>query len=295
MKTIKLLVVSVALLLLGAGCGRIAAPGPHASETPGASAPILPGGMGDDAQGGDDSGQQADAQTAQRKNSGLYDPSIFVIEAEGTWRQELAPGYYADYECALYIDKFDANDNRSASGLYTGVFWMKTTLDAAEFLSDFLKDVPVEMEFSAGGEGICDNLTMHLMDGFERDPFEDFGIPAGASEALTPAQDALADIGSFIVVGSNSYLEANAYGAAGEKLEYENSQTSDTDISYVIHVAPDPMGTAMERRVTIYLRNAEGMSVTLDGVWRRLPGYAEDIMEYVSSGKHNEFLSQHLK
>jgi hypothetical protein len=295
MKKIKLLPLLAVLLLLCAACGRIASPGPEASETPGPSAPALPGGPADNPRGDAGNGQQADVQTEQIKNSGLYDPSIFVIEAEGAWRQELAPGYYADYECELYIDKADANDNRSASGLYTGVFWMKTTLDTEEFLSDFLKDVPVEMEFNALGEGICDNLTVHLQDGFERDPFEDCAIPAEEGDPLMPAQDALADSGSFIAVGSEAYLEARAHGAAGEELEYQGDETADTEIGYVIHVEPDPEGTAAERKVTICLSTDEGMSVTLEGTWRRLPGYPEDMLEYANSGKQREILDKHLQ
>lgn len=237
------------------------------------------------------SGQSASDNA--RKNS-LYDPSIFVIEASGSWRQELAPDYYADYECELYLDKFDANDNRSASGLYTGVFWMKTTLDTEDYLKEFLKNVPVEMDFEAGGEGICDNLTMHLLDGYERDPFGDYTIPDEQS-GIQPEKESLAGEGGFIAVGKQTYLDIRARGAGGEQLSHQGSQTDDTEIRYFIHIEPDPAHTSTERKVTIHLSGAGGMGATLEGVWRRLPGYRDDMQKYANEGKSAEMLEKHLK
>ena len=55
--------------------------------------------------------------TAARKDNKLYDPSIFVIQGEGSWRQEIAPNYFADYEADIYLHKIDENDNRAGGEL----------------------------------------------------------------------------------------------------------------------------------------------------------------------------------
>lgn len=283
-KTVAILL----LLLLAFGLAACGGQPADAEESPSP----LPGAA---AQGGEaeDGGEEAQPEEGAKKND-LYDPSIFVIEASGSWRQELAPGYYADYECELYLDKFDANDNRSASGQYTGVFWTKTSIDAEEYISEMLQNVPVSLDFSAGGEGVCDNLTMNLLDGYERDPFGDYAIPDEQGGGAEPAKEALADTGSFITVGIQAYLEAFAAGAGGETLTYQDSRTGDVEINYVIQIAPDPTNSATERRVSIHLSTAQGMSVTLEGVWRRLPGYREDMLEYANSGKAAQVLEKHL-
>lgn len=283
MKKTKFLVLFAVLTLLLTACGPTSPADPESSADT-----VLPGGPVGEAEG-----NPADDPNGENK-SDLYDPSIFIIEASGSWRQELAPGHYADYECELYLDKFDANDNRSASGLYTGVFWIKTSVEAEAYLNELLQNVPVEMEFEAGGEGVCDNLTMHLLDGYTRDSFGSYAIPDGKGGEQTPAKDALAGEGGFIAVGMQAYLKARASGAAGETLEYQDAQSADAEIRYVIQVEPDPTNTATERKVTIYLSNDQGMSVTLDGVWRRLPGYPEDRLEYANSGKSSEVLKKHL-
>ena len=90
-------------------------------------APQDPGEPDDTAQTGDES------QPPPDQNSNLYDPSIYVIEASGTYRMELAPGYYADYEVEIYLDKVDSNDNRVVTGSYQGGLWMKTTIDLLSF------------------------------------------------------------------------------------------------------------------------------------------------------------------
>lgn len=241
-------------------------------------------------EGEEKTGTEKSAAETEKKNS-IYDPGIFVIEAAGTWQQELAEGYYADYECELYLDKFDANDNRSASGLYTGVFWMKAALDVDEYLKNFLKNIPVEMDFAAGGEGICDNVTMHLLDGYQRDPFKDFTIPGGNE----PHKEALAGEGSFIVVGKDAYLNVNARGAGGETLQHNDYSVSVEEISYVIQIEPDPSKTSDELKVTIHLSNAEGMNAAIEGTWKRLPGYPEDRIKYANEGKQGEFLDKHLQ
>jgi hypothetical protein len=297
------LVAVVVLLSAVSGCAAEkkdvqqsvgASSSPEETSIPGLSVPAGPGGA-QDGQENTSPGETDESQESPGKTSMIYDPSIYVIEAKGTWQQELAPGYYANCECELYIDKVDSNDSRKASGLYTGVFWMNVTLDADDFISDLLKDVPIDMSFAGGGEGICDNLTMHLLDGYMRDPFENFDIPAEGGEPLSPAQEALADSGSFIVSNATAYLEAHAQGAQGEELNYEDNKTTDTEMSYVIHVAPDPSSTATELKVTIYLTSSNGAPVTLEGTWRRLPGYPEDILEYANSGKKNEIFEKHAQ
>jgi len=305
MKSFRLLRIVTILIVLSvlfafAGCDKkeTAAP-PSGLPSPSEEGPPLLDGPQGGPTGDVNPSASPDAtdsgQASPGSSSGLYDPSIYVIEAEGSWQKELAPGYYANYECEMYIDKVDSNDNRKASGSYTGVFWLKVTLDASDFISDLLKDAPVEMQFAAGGEGLSDNLSMYLLDGYMRDPFENFDIPTDGGGTLSPAKEALADRGTFVVPSVNAYLEAHAQGAQGEELNYEDTQSSDTEVSYVIHVAPDPTGSATERKVTIHLTTGDGASVTLDGVWRRLPGYPEDVLDYANSGKQGEIIQKHLQ
>ena len=90
----------------------------------------------------------------------LYE--VITIEISGEWQNEIAPEYYANNECEIYLHKIDANDNRAVAGSYQGVFWMKTSLDASGFISDMLGDAPIDMSFDAGGEAVCDNLGISL-------------------------------------------------------------------------------------------------------------------------------------
>lgn len=224
--------------------------------------------------------------------SDLYDPSIFVIEAQGTWRQTLADGYFVDYACELYLDKVDANDNRVADGLYTGVFWMSAKVEIADYLKKLLKDMPVAMDFEAGGEGICDNLTVRLLAQHAREPWQSYAIPADSGERLPPEGGLVAE-GGFIAVPMEAYLNVRASGANGASLQHSSAQASDAEVSYILHIEPDPGNKAEERKATIHLYNAEGMAVTLEGVWRRLPGYREDVLAYANDGKAREILDRH--
>lgn len=190
MRRLAVLFLAVLLLWSGAACGRSAGMNDDqkdeekiASEQPVAVA------AGE--RPTDDKADAGDSHSDGKRN--LYDPSIFVIEASGSWRQELAPGYFADYECELYVDKFDANDNRSASGLYTGVFWMKTSVDAADYLKDFLKDLPVEMDFAAGGEGVCDKPHRCVASAQEPEAGAEHHRPRRKRRALRPAAGGGAD------------------------------------------------------------------------------------------------------
>ena len=226
--------------------------------------------------------------------SALYDPSIFIIEAKGTWRQELAEGYYADYECELYLDKIDSNNNRVADGLYGGAFWLSTKLELSDYLKKLMKKTKVKMDFAAGGEGICDNLSVNLLAEYGREPWQGYGIP-GEDGETQPPEDALVARGSFIAVAKEAYLNIRASGSQGESVEHSDSRAADAEISYVIHVEADPASQAAERKVTIYLYTPEGMAATLEGVWRRIPGYPEDVLKYAEDGKSREILDRHAQ
>lgn len=299
MRKIVLIVLFITLLLLGVGCGknkesitRTALNTSNDEEEE--NSLLLLGGPSQDSKETKDSEKKTSDK--DKTKSTIYPPSIFVIEAAGGWQQELAAGYYANYECEFYADKLDELDNQSASGQYTGVFWMKVTLDTSEYLKDFLKNVPVEMEFDAGGEGICDYFNVVLMNNFERESMGgSYSIPDNKGKDLPPSKDALATRGSFITEEANAYLDVKASGAAGEKVEYHNNQSSNTEIEFVIHVAPDPDFTATERKVTIHLTSGDGMSGTIEGMLHRLPGYSEDLKAYTSKGKREEILNKHIQ
>jgi hypothetical protein len=237
--------------------------------------------------------QPTDPQADEGLLSGLYDPSIFIIEASGTWRQELAEGYYADYACELYPDKADAHDSRAADSLYTGVFWMSTKVELSDFLKKLLKDAPVAMDFDAGGEGICDNLTVHLLTGYEQNASQGYAIP-GENGETQPPKGALAAEGGFVAVPIDAYLNVRASGAQGESLQHSDSQAADAEMSYVIHIEPDPKNELAERKATLYLYNSTDMSVTLEGIWRRIPGYPEDMLEHANTNPARQMLDKHM-
>ena len=65
---------------------------------------------------------------------------------------------------------------------------------------------------------------------------------------------------------------------------------SDTEVSYVVHVAPDPTGDATERDVKIYIMLADGSSTVLDGKWHRLPGYPEDLRSIIIPASRVRYL-----
>lgn len=229
------------------------------------------------------------------KRSTTYGPSIFVIEASGSWQHEIDTGYYANYECELYLDKIEPHNMHDDKGAYTGVFWLKMVLDTEEYFSEILGDVPfVDISLDAEAEGIRDNLTFYLRDGYTRDPTANFDIPDGQGGYLKPEHDALADKGSFVVSSTYGNLDVNAEDTQkGISMEHQQGGASDFDVSYVIHVAPDPMCEATQRDVRIHIMLSDGSSTTLDGVWRRLPGYPEDLEKYYNSGKSREILDKH--
>ncbi len=283
MKNRLLLVLLTAVLLLAAAAGGYA-------QEPTPTPASVPGGAPGSAQ----ADQPGTPPAEGSMDSGLYDPSIFIIEASGTWRQELAQGYYADYACELYLNKADANDSRVADGMYTGVLWMSTKVEISDYLKDLLKNAPVDMDFDAGGEGICDNLTVNLLAEYGREPWRGYGIP-GEDGETQPPEGALVAQGGFIAVAKDAYLNIRASGAQGELLEHSDNKTADAEISYIIHIEPDPKNEATERKATIYLYNMEGMSATLQGVWRRIPGYPEDMLEHANTNPGRQVLDKHMQ
>lgn len=283
MKQVKLLGLILALVFFCAACAQ-----PSSFASP--SGVIPKAGNG----GQDVAGTEKNDETGKAKNGILYDPGIYVIEASDRWRQEIAEGYYADYECEMYLHKLDVNDNRSSAGVYTGFFWLKTTLDTAGFMDDMLGDAPVDISFAAGGEGICDNLGFSLN---ERDEWErgGYALPMSAGGEIKPGESVLADKGSFIVVAGQAYLDAAASGVQGESLEHHDSKAADVELSYIVHMQPDAYEKGTERNVTIHLYDNKGVSFTVFGKMRRLPGYPDDVARYTQNSPLQEALRKHLE
>lgn len=253
--------------------------------------PIVPG----------QSGQQEGPSNEQPpeendKRSTTYEPSIFIIEAAGTWQHEIEDGYYANYECELYLDKIEPHNMHDDTGSYTGTFWLKMTLDTGEYLSDILKDVPfVDISLDAEAEGIREGLSFYLRDGYTRDhPESYFDIPDEHGGNFSVEQNTLADKGSFVITTTNANLEAHGEDTQyGTVLDFQDNSAADLDVGYTIHVSPDPERKATQRNVKIHLMLSDGSSTILDGVWHRLPGYPEDLEDYANSGKRQEIIEKH--
>lgn len=224
-----------------------------------------------------------------------YDPSIFVIQASKTWREEIAPNYFVDYSCDIYLHKIDANDNRATAGSYQGTFWMEAKVDASGFISDMLKDVPVAANFEAGGEAVCDNLGISLNTTDDK-AWVDYSIPGTDGKPLPLTQDTPVGKGSFVTVAKSVYLEAKARGAQGEKVDYSTTEGTgdETDVAYVIHVQPDSVESNGERTVVFYLTTG-GQSFTVEGTMRRLPGYPEDVDKYLNSQQYHDNAFKNLE
>ncbi len=224
-----------------------------------------------------------------------YDPSIFVIQAKGTWREEIAKDYFVDYQCEIYLHKIDANDNRAVAGSYQGMFWMSANIDAAGFISDMLKDVPMQASFDAGGEAVCDNLAISLNTTDDK-AWVNYSIPGKDGAPLPLTRDTPVGKGSFVAVAKSVYLEAKARGAQGEKVDYSTTEGSgnEVDVSYVIHVEPDTMEQSTERKVVFYMTTGSS-SFTVEGTMRRLPGYPEDVSKYLDSKEYHDAAFGHLE
>jgi hypothetical protein len=274
-KALSLIVVSLILLLSACGGGSDIPPGGSATPTP--SDIILPG-----VPGGTQNPEPTDGPSASQYKSKLYDPSIFVIQASGTSRQELAPGFYADYECDIYLHKVDANDNRVSTGVYQGVFWMKVTSDTEGFISDMIGSAPIDISFDVGGEAVCDTLGI-MLNITDDKAWVNYSIAGEDGKPIPLTQDAPVGKGSFVAVAKNVYLKALASGAQGEKIDYSDASQGDlTDVNYVINVEPDDMESGARRNLVINL-NGEGFNFTLKGEMLRLPGYPEDVSDYFNS------------
>lgn len=280
MKKVIISVILCVMLLLGACSG---APAENtligASPTPTAEPVILPGGFNGGEESGDNETQPPEP-TPYKSN--LYDPSIFVIEASGTYKQELAPGYYRNYECEIYLHKIDQNDNRVTAGDYQGVFWMNVTMDADDFIQQMIGDAPASVDFGAGGEVLCDTLGIYLNTTDDK-AWVDYTIKDENGEPLPLAQDYSVAKGSFVAVSKNVYLEAHAQGAQGERLDYSDASAGDLlDVNYVINVEPDSAESNAQRKVIINI-SGEEFNINLEGVLKRLPGYRDDVEDYYNS------------
>lgn len=162
-------------------------------------------------------------------------------------------------------------------------------------------ETPTDFDFADGFCASCMDRRCRVRPGTPAKGAADLpanraGPADGQGGFKTPGKEALAGEGSFVTVTKSVYLEAHARGAASERVDYEDpgKASSESDVSYVIRIEPDPTFTAAELCATIRLSDSQGMSVTLEGVWRRLPGYSGDLLEYANSGKHNEMLNRQM-
>lgn len=294
MKKTFIVICLISVLLLSACSGNTgelanvsASPAPTESDEI-----ILPGGPAPQTQQPTQAATQSPAASASK--SSLYDPSIFVIEASDSWQDELAPGYYSNSECEIYLHKIDSNDNRQVEGSYEGCIWMKTTLDTEEFISDMLKDVPVDATFDAGGEAVADNLAISLNTTDDK-AWTNYSINGEDGNPLPLTQDTPVGKGSFVMVTKSVYLEAHASGAQGEKVDYSDAGAGDViDVNYVIHVQPGSPQSGGQREVVINL-SGENFNRTIKGVIKILPGYPEDVSDYLNSDEYNNSAWKHLQ
>ena len=245
--------------------------------------PENPGEPNDEAQTGDE------LQPPPEHNSNLYDPSIYVIEASGTYQMEIAPGYYANYEVEIYLDKVDSNDNRVVTGSYQGGLWLKTTIDAKEYIKENFGDMPVTIQFDAGGEAVNDNFAIYLNTTDDK-AWTDYAILDDQGNPKPLTRDMPVGKGSTIAISKNVYLDAKAQGVQGEKVDYSDTSADEAiDVNYIIHVEENGMEVNAQRKVTIQL-SGEGFSFTIDGTLTCLPGYPEDVLDYANNESKNKFM-----
>jgi hypothetical protein len=305
MKKAIILVLS-ALLLVLAACSAKETPAPSASPTPTptkteTAGPVVigpPAGSAVPSAPGNSPSPSASPSASASPSSAagkLYDPSIFVIKASGKWQQELAKGYYADNECDIYLHKIDQNDNRQVNGTYQGVFWFKTTVNADEYIKDMLKNVPVKIDFGAGGEAVADNFGIVLNTEDDK-AWVNYSIPDKDGKPLPLTQDTPVAKGSFVAVSKAVYLKAKGSGAQGEKIDYSDFKSGDTvDMNYVVHVQPDSEESGTSRKVVFYITAAGSEPATVEGTLTRLPGYPEDVSKYLNSKEYQEASRKHLE
>lgn len=298
----KLMLVLLAALLVLSACNSNSSDNRlTASPTPTPTPGLVIGNGGAGRKPGSTAGVATPAATDSTataeptKTSALCDPSIYVIEASGTWQQEMAEGYYANGECEIYLHKIDSNDNRVSSGAYTGVFWMNVTLDADEFIKDMLKNAPFTLDFAVGGEAVCDDFGIYLSTQDDK-AWVNYNIPDANSNSLPLTSETPVDKGSFATVSKAVYLNAKGRGSQGFKLDYSDVSEGDImDIDYVVHMQPDSMESNGQREVTFYFTMPDGYSFTIKGTMTRLPGYPEDVAKYTSSGEYQNKVGKYLE
>ncbi len=214
-----LLLFMLTVLLIFTACGKdVAAPGVTPTPTPivavSTKEPSLPGDGGQNTASPNETTPPEATEEARKSN--LYDPSIYVIEATGTWQEEVEKGYYVNYECEIYLDKVDSNNNRVVAGSYTGFCWMNVALDTTEWIGDMLKDVPFEMTFDAGGEAICDNFGIYLSAEDDK-AWVDYSILDGEGNPLPLTRDTPVARGRLCSGIKECLSGSKSAGAAGRK------------------------------------------------------------------------------
>jgi len=224
-----------------------------------------------------------------------YDPSIFIIKASGTWRDELAPEYFADYEIDLYFHKIDPNDNRKVTGMYEGIFWMKTTLDTAGYVKSMVGDAPITVSFDAEAEAIRDNFSISLNTTDDKG-WVDYSIIGEDGQPLPLSQENPVGKGSFVVIAKSVYLEASASGAQGGRIDYSTMEgTGDAiDVNYVVHVQTNDQEIDGQRKVIFHFFG-EGFDKIIEGVLIRIPGYPEDVSDYFNSPEYENSAWRHAQ
>lgn len=291
---LALLLTFVLVLSACGGAAVSAGETPEGSVTPAGSATpdggLLPG----SSQPSATAAQSSPAPTAAPTSS-LYDPSIYVIHATGSWQMELAEGYYANYECEIYLQKIDANDNRVSTGAYQGYFWMNCTLDTSEYVSEMLGGVPIDLTFDAGGEVLSDNFGIYLNTTDDK-AWVDYSIPDANGNPLPLTQDTPVAKGSFAVVSKGVYLEAHASGVQGETVDYSDYPADQQyDMNYVVHMEPDSSESGGVRKVIFYITDPSGVTATVEGTMTRLPGYPEDVSDYLNSQEYQDVSKKHFQ
>lgn len=300
MKKVTILLCLFIVVLFSACGGKQSPPEPETAQTPTSAIGLVlepteepldaaPNAPENPEEPNDDANTDQEAEQQPESNSNLYDPSIYVIEASGTYRMELAPGYYADYEVEIYLDKVDSNDNRVVAGAYQGGLWIKTTIDAEEYIKETFGDAPVAIQFDAGGEAVNDNFAIFLNTTDDK-AWTDYAILDEEGNPKPLTRDMPVAKGSTVAIAKNVYLDAKAQGIQGEKVDYQNTSGDEAiDVNYVVNVEEDGSEVNAQRKVTFQL-SGEGFSFTIEGTLTRLPGYPEDVLDYANNDAKNKFM-----
>lgn len=300
MKKVNYLICLLIVVFISACGGNQSSPEPETAQTPTSEIALVqepteeqldaaPNVQENPEEPNDEANTDQEAKTQAESNSNLYDPSIYVIEASGTHRMELAPGYYADYEVEIYLDKVDSNDNRVVTGAYQGGLWMKTTIDAKEYIEETFGDAPITVQFDAGGEAVTDNFSIYLNTTDDK-AWTEYAMLDEDGNPKPLTRDMPVAKGSTVVISKNVYLDAKAQGVQGEKVDYSDTAGDEViDVNYIVHVEENGMEVSAKRKVTFQL-SGEGFSFTIEGTLTRLPGYPEDVLDYANNESKNNFM-----